>query len=164
MPRPQGSLQRSLQSLAIGTVKGREAREKELRPTRLGELAQVMQFQVSGTANNFSQAVDVPIMFPAPFVRDPTQRDVDFEDPNMSVGIQILTPEVNVMIFPALVAWQLDDADYYIGATIRVVVWVGSEQAQTFAVKIHLTFMGRGAPVVPDSGDPAEPDLNAHMN
>jgi hypothetical protein len=89
MPRPGGALNRSLQALTIGVVKGVQAREKALSRTTLGDLVQHQQLDIAGYIGKDPHTYVFSVGWDIPFVYAPMQHDSDLERPHFNYGVEL---------------------------------------------------------------------------
>lgn len=149
MSRPgPGQLERSLSALTIGVVQGQKFRERGLSDTYTGEWDQQVQVEFTGTAGSQWGWTDTDITFEYPFLYAPAQRLVPFDRPHFSKGFELLGASITLVHLDAqIVAWNINDNNWTIGATVRlyVVAPLADVEPLAFSAIAHLTFQGYAA-------------------
>lgn len=151
--RVQGSLQRSLAALTIGTVKAREERDAMLEPISGSNMIQYRQIPVAGKVSEKPVHAEVNVDWPYPIVAAPAQTDSDQERPHFALGVELLSTEP-VMIFATVIGWIDADDGWTEGARLRITAWIPrARKKHDFSAILHLTFSGYG---IPTEDDPSE--------
>lgn len=145
--RPQGQLDRALGSMTIDLLQNRDFRKRTLYDTRTGEYEQQVHVPFSGAAGSLWGFADQAVNWEMPFVYAPAQRRVPFETPHFTYGIELLNPGSSLVHFGAhVVAWNITDAGWYIGATVRLCVVSPDATVQVpYSAIAHLSFQGYAA-------------------
>jgi hypothetical protein len=169
MPRPGGALNRSLQALTIGVVKGVQAREKALSRTTLGDLVQHQQLDIAGYIGKDPHTYVFSVGWDIPFVYAPMQHDSDLERPHFNYGVELgqqpttpmsaATPTDHPIIVCQIVGWHDDHDGFTVAADVAVTSWIpGAKKKRQFTATAHLSFWGYGAPT-DDSDDSGEDSI-----
>lgn len=144
--RVQGSLQRSLAALTIGTVKAREERSAMLDPISGGNMIQYRQVPVAGRVMKRPVSAEVNVDFDYPFAIATARTDSDQERPTYNVSVELLSTGP-VIILPQLVRWIDADDGWTEGAVVRVTAWIPeANKKHDFSAILHLSFSGYGVP------------------
>lgn len=147
--RPQGQLERTMVDITIGTIKSMRTRERNLAATRAGEWDQQVEFPISGLAGNEWGSVDVPVTWEHPFIYAPTQRSVPFPNPHVADHVEWQALQGGALVISSLhiIAWNVNDYGWWIGATVRVAVCApNATAAVAYQGVVHLTFEGYASP------------------
>jgi predicted acylesterase/phospholipase RssA len=134
MPRPGGALNRSLQALTIGVVKGVQAREKALSRTTLSDMVQHAAARHRGLHREGPLQLHLPVSFPIPYVYAPMQHDSDLERPHFNYGVELgqapttplsaATPTDHPIILCQLAGWITTTNGFTTGANVVVTSWI----------------------------------------
>jgi hypothetical protein len=150
--RARVRLQRSLQAISVGHVKGRERLRAELAPMEAGDMAQAVHVPVKGKAGTRLAMTDLRVTFAYHFLTKITVGDDEDEptEPTFGSGVE-LRSDAPVMIDVVLRDWIEDDRGLVTGAKVRVqAIAPGVIQEQNFNAVVHLTFTGYAAPAEDD--------------
>lgn len=140
--------------MTIGVVKGQQAREDALAPTRLGEMMQKQKLDIHGRVGSAPLTEIVTVEWPYPFVYAPAQRDDDSDTPHFNYGIEFEhVPSSVPHIMVAVIDWLSDDDGFTTGAKLAVTAYIpGAAKKRQLKAIAHLTFWGFGAPSDDDEG------------
>jgi hypothetical protein len=168
VPRPGGALNRSLNALTIGVVKGMQAREQMLSRTTLSDMVQHAQIDIEGLVGQHPYSYMVPVMLPIPYVYAPVQHDSDLGYPHFNYGIELgqapstalsaAAPTDHPIILCQVGGWISNDDGFTTGANVIVTSWIpGASKKRKFSATAHLSFWGFGAPTddADDTGEDA---------
>lgn len=144
--RPQGQLERSLVTLALGTHRDLQDRHNALVSTKQGEYTQQVQVQLSGQATVLWGYGDIPVSWEHPFVYSPLQRDPPFETPHVTSHIEFAGTLSDLVLAHAhVINWLQSDQGWYIGAVVRVAVLAPNAPVAYKGV-LHMNFQGYAFP------------------
>jgi hypothetical protein len=148
MARPGGQLDRSLDALTSGLIRGKAARESQLAHTEAREIEQQVRVPLSGKAGSEWGSIDKKVGLALPFIWAPDQRGVPFKTPHFSYGIELgVGSNVLVVVHAQVVNWTKNDSSWIIGAKMRfAAIAPGSGVTPvSFSAMAHLTFQGWAA-------------------
>lgn len=149
MPRPDGSLQRSMVRLTVGVARSMRARERRDREMGLAEMEEQFQVEISGNATTGLVWASQELSFDCSFHYAPGQRDSELDRPQFWFGA-VVSPAV--LVTAVVTAWTVDeDTGATIGATVAIGVMAAGPGA--YAGHVHLTFQGYGALIEEDTVD-----------
>ena len=147
MTRPMGQLERSLAALTIGVAQGERQRRLALADTHTGEYMQQVHVPLSGVATGGWGSIDVPVTWELPFLYAPLQRRVPFPTPHFHANFEVTAGQGALLLMHAqLIAWNVTDADWYVGATIRFAIAAPGGQNPNpqiaYSAIAHCSFQG----------------------
>jgi hypothetical protein len=145
-----GAVSRSLAAIAIEEPQQHDEGEQMLAPLEGGDMAQNIQFPVSGNASAKAAWTSVEVFWRYPFFQkyDKSRTDSNLDNPTFTYGVEMLT-DAPVVVFVAVRDWLESDEGWQIGARMRVSCFSpgfsGNKKIQ-FQGIVHCTFMGWAAP------------------
>lgn len=149
MPRPTGQLDRTLDALTVGLVRGTKARDKQLAYAAGVEMEQQVRVPLSGEAGNGWGFVDRDVNWPYPFIWAPGQRGATYATPHFSYGVvHGQQTQQLIVIHAQVVKWNINDSSWVLGATVRFAAsapQLEGEELVSYSAMAHLTFQGMGA-------------------
>lgn len=124
MSRPVGTLDRALADIVIGAQQEMKARERSLSDTKLGEFTQQVHVPLSGELfDAYWHWVDHKINWLMPFLWAPLQRQIPFQHPHFSYGVEWLSPPSTLIeVHAQVISWTTNNMGWDVGATIRFMV------------------------------------------
>jgi hypothetical protein len=141
-------LRRSMGAMTVDLLEGQRAHDQELLPLSAGDMAQQVQFNVSGRAGKHPTYSEVDVTWPYPFLMRLAQDQVEsyLQNPHFAFGVELLTD--GFLLLDAQVrSWTADDSNMVTGARVRVSAWSPeARKKHKFAAVLHLTFFGYAAP------------------
>lgn len=147
--RPVHSLTRVLGKLTVGHTKQREVRRAQTREAQLAEEWFEFQVGMAGHANAIIAWQPATVVFPAPMVQAPLQRDSDLEFPQFAFGYHLYTSSAPIAMVGYVQEWHQDASDYTVGALVKIGAHTPGENNNVeYAGIAHLTFQGFSGPTL----------------
>lgn len=160
MARPStNQLEKSLVALTIALQLAKDERELALRDGHTGEWVQQVHVPLTGVLGTGFGSADAAVTFDVPFLYAADQRQVPFEVPHFSYGVEFTSPVVGAVVVTAhVMQWLHSEQGWVIGAMIRycvsqpnpVVVAGVPQPPQPYSAVAHLTFEGYASPAEGD--------------
>lgn len=140
--------------MLIGATKEREAAGRRVEGSKLHEELFEFQVGIAGIANSTVDWQPADVVFPAPMIPAPMQRDSDLEVPQFFYGAHLYVSSAPVVVTAHVSEWTQDDADYTTGAKLQVGAWTpGLDEEVEFSGYVHLTFQGYSGPAIEDDDE-----------
>lgn len=118
--RPTGQLEKSLAALTIGIASDRQQREQALADAHTGEHIQQVQVDLSGQLTSSWGYADKDVAFLMPFLSARSQRQVPFEVPHFSYGVEFVTQPSDLVVITAhVLSWRRSPENWITGARVR---------------------------------------------
>lgn len=144
MGRPIGQLEKSLASLTIAIKRGADERHAALADGYTGEHVQQIHVDLSGVAASDWGFADKDVNFLMPFVYAPAQRQVPFEVPHFTYGIEFKVPPAGIVAITAhVLSWRQTPEGWITGAKVRFIAMAPGSQP----VANTVTKPREGAPI-----------------
>lgn len=150
-----GSLDRSLQALAIGNAEATADREARDRVLQGMDMTQQVQIPVSGLAWREPVWTKISVAWPYPFLNriDRKRTDSDLQNPHFAYGCE-LQSDANVIVMAQVRDWTEDaDTGWVVGAEVRICAWCPqARKKHAWSGVVHMSFTGYGAPSEDETG------------
>lgn len=147
MPRATGQVERVLDSLTVGLLTDKAARDRQLEHSAAREVEQQVRCGIQGELGNGWSHVDRDVYWTLPFIWAPAQREAPYKTPHFSYGIEMRTgTQALVVVHAHVLKWIVNNSSLVEGATIRFAASAPtSSSALAFSAVAHLTFQGYAA-------------------
>lgn len=141
-----GKLDRTLDTLTLGLIGGKDDHDKQLAFSAAGEMEQQVRVALSGEAANGWGFVDTPVAWEFPFLAAPAQRSAPYGTPHFSYGIELRSGTQELVVIHAhVVSWKIDPSSWVTGAIVRFASsapMLEEKATVNYSAIAHLTFQG----------------------
>jgi hypothetical protein len=140
-----GRLDRSIQALTLGRVRGESEAKRQRQLEGLAEREDQFSIAVTGRGEEFPAWTETHINFNVTFVDATGQRDVPFDRPHFTYGVYI-EDGGPVGLLACVTRWDVNTRNEVTGCMLSIGA-VATDYARTFRGELHARFQGYGAPV-----------------
>lgn len=144
MARPTGQLEKSLAALTIAMHEGLRERQAAKADAHTGEHVQQIHVPLSGSLAAAWGYSDRDVNFLLPFLYAPSQRQVPFDVPHFTYGVEFVTPPSDLVLVQAhVLSWRKSEESWITGARVRFTACAPNASAHIpFNAMAHLSFEG----------------------